>query len=520
MTNSRRTFLKTVGLAVGSTGIATTAGANRSKVTDTDSSVGVPTTMDGWASERFDPKNTGYKPDGPTTTGFESAWRMEWNDRDTFDLVVADGTVFLVQEVGGGGMLYAVDAESGTVEWKAKTPMPRTGPTIVGDTVYLLTYYGLKAHDTSDGSLRWTYDGVEVDMNADESGVYVNMGGVLAAVNHDGTERWRYEISSRAGMGKPAIGDDVVVVGYQDLNPLETIALDIETGELRWKTEGVGSQIGSVAIRDDTAYVPVNYDGIAACDLETGHKKWEFEYEMLGAGSSDFVVTDDAVYVVGQADNSTIYRLDPETGADEVVWSGERITSALVCADDTFYFTVGISEGPAIEGGLGPSASVLYAVDRKTGIVRAGRPHDEGIRSRTWQTAPIVADGRVFVGSTWENDDDEATERLAAFELTESDREMIPDERPTARIEVRGNEEGEDGTYVLDANGSTGFDESVTYYWDTDGDETADGTEPTITVDTTDSCGSFTVNLEVRDDDYRIGEAKVEWDGSDWSDGE
>ncbi|WP_158058077.1 outer membrane protein assembly factor BamB family protein [Halorussus halophilus] len=515
MTNSRRTFLKTVGLTVGGTGLAATVTGTESTSDSTNSDD--QSSTEGWTHLRCGPQNTGYKPEGPTARGFESSWKQEWNDEYLVtDPVAADGTVYFARQVDSGGKLYAFDATDGTVQWTADVDAYPQQPAVFGDSLYLRADGDLYAYAIADGSRRWSYEADNYDeVTAHESGVYIDTETAVVALDHDGTERWRHELGT-VRMNAPAVKDGLVVVGYDGVENFGVVALDVETGDEVWSEEGPGTLFAPVAIRDGRAYVPVYHGGIQAFELQTGARLWEADFEgrRLDSLNEVFVATEDALYALVDSDDDdddvAILKLDPETGDEQARWLFGNVREQLTVVGDTLYCVSWVRDG------TGCRIDVVLAIDRHDGVVREAMRHDEANTKRTWQTSPFVVDGKMYVGSGWTANDGTQTERLAAYDVAESTDEEIPDERPSASIEVR--DEG-DGTYTLDGSGSTGFDDSVTYLWDVYDNDTIDDTGSTTTVET-DGCGSFTVRLKMYDDDYRIDQTRVRWDGSNWSDGD
>lgn len=249
---------------------------------------------------------------------------------------IADGTVY----VGAGpamehpdGHLYALDLDSGEVEWEfepnnlgaGKYEAVWAAPTVVDDTVYVGPKTGyMTALDAADGSLRWEeymYGWIEAAPAVTDDTVYVPVGSgegaVVALDRDDGTEQWRYHVPGAYSQvdAAPTVHRGRVVVGAtvwpegEDSSWPELFCLDAESGDLEWRLESSGGFDHTVAVRDETIYVLS--DALYALDLADGSEQWEAD---TSGGAAPLVVGD--VVLTGSDPTAAV---DADTG--DVLWT-------------------------------------------------------------------------------------------------------------------------------------------------------------------------------------------------------
>lgn len=135
-------------------------------------------------------------------------WRYA-TDQDDSGPFVSGGVTRIGDVVYGteyGGLLYALDAETGEEHWSYSTvDDTRDEPVVVGETVYVASFDGtVHAVDTGTGGSRWrrSVAGVPREVHATDAGVVVSTSeytenGVEVhryyACSPDGEERWSFE---------------------------------------------------------------------------------------------------------------------------------------------------------------------------------------------------------------------------------------------------------------------------------------------------------------------------------------
>jgi outer membrane protein assembly factor BamB len=235
---------------------------------------------------RFEAKNLhGYPPAAQT---MPDAW-----DVFVSSPAVAEGKVFFGS---GDGNVYAVDAETGILQWKFPTgDVVHASPAVVNGTVFIGSWDGnFYAIDAESGQRKWVFEagrdpaihnqvGFQSSPAVVDGVVYVGCrdAHVYALDAKTGRKRWDYPTSKSWVNGTPAVRDGVVYVGTSDT--ARFMALDAKTGRLKWVAQGNGYIFSSAAIAGPTAYVGDHSGTLHAIDLVTGKKAWEFRTDAAKA---------------------------------------------------------------------------------------------------------------------------------------------------------------------------------------------------------------------------------------------
>ncbi|SFS12188.1 Outer membrane protein assembly factor BamB, contains PQQ-like beta-propeller repeat [Halomicrobium zhouii] len=346
---------------------------------------------------------------------------------------------------GPGGDLFALDAASGAVQWRARSDLPVFDRPLVHDgRVHVVTggSYGetgrshrVTAYDP-DGSRRWQTDPVDnfLGFVAGHDGTvfagtrddnYEASGETLFALGDDGDVRWEQSTGDSRYPG-------TVVDGrlLHSAAGIELQAFDLETGETGWQVEGepFADPVTPVAASGELCFTqpPVNsdeQDAVVARSTSDGAERWRYAGPSNGGDSfhPTRVVTSgegDAPAVVGREYDGTTFALDSEgnelwtvttdgdTYGNPVVRDliylsdGDGTITALDPADGTRQWQVSFADA----AGITPTATGLLAhVDDENGrVVSLGRNGDERWRyefsTATRRTAIATTDGRAYVG--------------------------------------------------------------------------------------------------------------------------
>lgn len=160
------------------------------------------------------------------------------------------GTIYVDLFAGGGVMDYrlmAIDS-SGQKRWEYEITPPGYGnssPALSPDgQVIYVTAGGVLHAVNANGSPRWTYaaqgeSGIPAVDN--QGNIYFNSGGTLYAVNPNGTARWSQMIQS--DFTAPCIGHDGTIYSYGGQGLQSLYRFDYE-GKLIWKSETSGMPLG------------------------------------------------------------------------------------------------------------------------------------------------------------------------------------------------------------------------------------------------------------------------------------
>jgi len=211
---------------------------------------------------------------------------------DAWDLfisspAVAQGKVFFGS---GDGNVYAVDAESGLLQWKFGTQdVVHSSPAVADGVVYIGGWdSNLYALDADSGRERWTFKagqdpaihnqvGFQSSPTVVDGVVYVGCrdAHVYALDAASGRKKWDYPTSKSWVIGTPAVRDGVVYVGTSDSSRF--MALDAKTGRLRFNFDAKAYIFSSAAIAGDQAYFGSHNGKLYAVDLKSGKLAWEFQ---------------------------------------------------------------------------------------------------------------------------------------------------------------------------------------------------------------------------------------------------
>jgi outer membrane protein assembly factor BamB len=235
----------------------------------------------------------------PATQTIPDAW-----DVFTSSPAVVDGMVYFG---AGDGNVYAVDAQSGILQWKFETgDVVHASPAMADGVVYIGSWDGnFYAIDAQTGLQKWKYEagrdlayhnqvGFQSSAAVVDGMVYVGCrdAHVYAFDAATGRKQWDYPTSKSWVNGTPAVRDGVVYVGTSDT--ARFLALDAKTGQLRWLFDAKAYIFSSAALAGELAYVGSHNGKLYAVNTRDGTLAWEFQTEssrqnklgLLGADGS------------------------------------------------------------------------------------------------------------------------------------------------------------------------------------------------------------------------------------------
>lgn len=326
--------------------------------------------------------------DSTSVTRLAPAWVFDTPKPVTASPAVVDGVVY----VGAwDGVMYALDAVSGSVRWKFQTPPApgaTFGPIVSSAAVGKVMVNGAKQRLVIFGAGPFVY--------------------ALRADN--GKQVWRHD----ASRGLPAspteyessavIVDDLVLIGRDTHNEgvAETggvrggvVALRAATGEQVWvfepeldrKGDGCGGVWGSPTISPDETTVffgaancpratfkwTPHTNAVTALGLRTGTPKWAFQPTGPPDDDSDFGATPNYFVdrngraVLGAAKkDGTYYALNPSTGKE--LW--RRNVASPAPGIGGFIGSPAIAQGNVFGGTAIGSPPFFHSIDGATGAVR------------------------------------------------------------------------------------------------------------------------------------------------------
>jgi eukaryotic-like serine/threonine-protein kinase len=248
-----------------------------------DTNTGKPKWVFGAEFERkFEARNLHGYPSAAQT--IPDAW-----DIFTSSPAVANGKVYFGS---GDGNVYAVDAQTGVLQWKFPTrDVVHSSPAVANNIVYIGSWdSNLYAIDADTGQEKWSFKAGEDPAIHNQVGfqssptivdgmVYVGCrdGHVYALDATTGRKKWDYPTSKSWVIGTPAVRDGTLYVGTSD--SARFMALDARTGRLRFNFDAKAYMFSSAALAGDLAYVGDHNGKLYAVDAKTGKLAWEFQTE-------------------------------------------------------------------------------------------------------------------------------------------------------------------------------------------------------------------------------------------------
>jgi outer membrane protein assembly factor BamB len=230
---------------------------------------------------------------------------------------VVDGVIYC-----GGKRNKAYKAVTGDPLWESQLHEWCWSPTVVDGIAFFTTDENtmddkttIHAFDANTGSIEWeshVEDGSLSTPHVVDS-VYLSSSDTIYALDlKSGTEEWKYSYTRQGNRisnrpSSPTLFKGVVYVGTE--NDV-VLALDAESGDLRWQNENVeGKTATSPAIVGQTMYIGSFRGNFYALDANTGEIKWSFD-----AGSkrvTQFTISDGRAYV---ANALQLHALDAISG--------------------------------------------------------------------------------------------------------------------------------------------------------------------------------------------------------------
>ncbi|MET0314797.1 MAG: PQQ-binding-like beta-propeller repeat protein [Hansschlegelia sp.] len=332
-----------------------------------------------WTHQAYGPGRTAFNEAEKTLTlknisGLKQKWAFESNGGTA--PTAADGLIFL----GEGSAVYARKQSNGYSAWSREmNNTVRVPPAVVDGVVYVAPsgpiVYALNA---KTGKVKWKAKGAGAQGFGNASPlvtngrVYVgaNDGKLYAFDAADGSKLWSAKTTGAAIISPPAYGNGLVFVA----SDTSVYAFDAEKGKLAWTYKmSDGGPAFAVAVSKARVYVPAGRSLVAL-----GAKTGELLFSVKAIGADASIATAPAVtskYVVFR-DGNTIRAVKAKTGAG--VWNT--------------YATRLSSVTPSIANGVvyADNYSALAAYDLETGS------YVKGVTVGP-MTSPTVADGTVFV---------------------------------------------------------------------------------------------------------------------------
>lgn len=198
---------------------------------------------------------------------------------------VRDGQVYVGSQ---DGYLYALHASTGNLYWRFKTGgAVFSSPALVGGVVYVGSLDGnLYAVDAKTGTEKWHFKTGYWITSAPavrDGCVYVSSwdGNLYALDAASGKKKWVFDtgmVLGRHMIASPAVTEDLVLIaphGNHHAGGSYLFALDIRTGEERWRHPVKATVEASPTVFAEAVILVDAAGNVLALDLSTGNKVWE-----------------------------------------------------------------------------------------------------------------------------------------------------------------------------------------------------------------------------------------------------
>jgi len=263
----------------------------------------------------------------------------------------------------------------------------------------------VRALRARDGKVLWEYGcGSRVCSAPASAGdliIFSSGRGISAVSRKRGDHAWAQEIPDGALESAPLVAGTLVsVAGYDGI----VYAFDARTGKRRWEQDivkdappdppgfsGRSARVGEVRARPrsastdgETIFQPIfDQSRVVALDLQTGKLRWSFQAKGWIYGTP---AVGDRHIVIGSQDD-ILYCLDKKTG--EVVWQYK--TGARIEADPA------IHDGAALAGSCD---GTFHCVDLETGKPRWTFATDVDYAGhRALYERPLIAFGKIYLAA-------------------------------------------------------------------------------------------------------------------------
>ncbi len=338
-----------------------------------------------WAQAQFAPSLDGFNSNentlSPANAGsLQTKWTFSPGASEAFTPAIADGIAYVTTY---NGHMYALNATTGQQDWTWTFPdsslqTQLTAPAVAGHVAFVGSSYGNLYAIGPGGHQEWKFSTASSAPTVQGRVVYVTGGDVNALNASSGLPLWSVDPAARTGCNSQPAVDGAVV--YASCGDGALYALSAATGATLWSYSNSGNDLNAPAVANGVVYVgDTNADTVHAISTTTHTQLWSYT---TGARIDTTPAVANGLVYVSTFDGS-IYALDAATGAK--TWSfdlGGTVPSAI---------------SPAVANGVvyvTSSNEVVYALDARTGAKLWSYSH-----GNTLQSGPVVANGRVYVGT-------------------------------------------------------------------------------------------------------------------------
>lgn len=232
-----------------------------------------------------------------TFSGYMGERKVDFADYYHSSPVLHEGVLYFG---GGDGHVYAVKSADGSLLWSFKTgDVVHSTPALKDNKLFIGSFDGhLYALNRLDGSLIWKFKSTghryfpkgEMMGSPAVAGKLVYVGArdynFYAVDINGGYCHWMKQFPK--GWALPVtVNDSVLYLGTSDDRQL--LALDVKTGDTRWKAEAGYNIFGRCAIAGATGYFGTLMGKLHHIDLNTGKLLWTFETDAYQANRLQYL---------------------------------------------------------------------------------------------------------------------------------------------------------------------------------------------------------------------------------------
>ncbi|GAB3982532.1 hypothetical protein GCM10028806_54420 [Spirosoma terrae] len=327
----------------------------------------------------------------PNTTYYYRAYAINGAGTVTYGAVktfqttaLSTASPLMLYVASTDGTLYALDPNSGAINWKFSTGGTLNSNPVVanGRLLFGSNDGNLYALDPAKGTKLWSFPaGASFASSSpvvDGNTVYIgNTNGNVYAINATtGAQQWSFPTKAQI-LSSPSIANGVVYVGSYDNN---VYAIEASTGKQKWAYTTKGEVRSSPTVSNGIVYIGSGDKAIYALDAQTGAVKWS--YSTGGKVDSSPVVANGVLYV-GSRDRK-LYAFDAQAGGNPkwTYTTGDEIYSSPMVTP-----TFGLVY-------VGSDDYKVYAIESSSGTLRWS------FTSKYWMSAgPIYANGLIYASS-------------------------------------------------------------------------------------------------------------------------
>lgn len=340
-----------------------------------------------WSMYRHDAGNTGASSSDAANNVL--LWKFYTGNKILSTAATGNGVVYITSN---NGTLYALNAQSGTVNWKYSwTGNISSSPAAVDGMVYIgYTWNGKAGYLDGVNITGYHVWRAQNDVGGYSSSctvvngvVYLgcNDGRVYAESASTGAVAW-YSFVGGNIFSSPAVVDGIVYIGSENGY---LYSLNASTGKVIWKFYTDNAIFASPAVEGNTVYINSDNGTLYAIDTSNGNELWRACFGTGDHADDSPAVAYGMVYV---GSRNGYYAFNSSTG--QQIWF---FTSPYSARQYTGY----VYSSPAVADGVvyfGSSDNYLFALDAFTGqMVWSYKTGDFLFAS------PAIADGCVYIGS-------------------------------------------------------------------------------------------------------------------------